>query len=325
MGARLLAAVAVLAAGLALSAGRPAADASRGAAGYPLTLRNCGRSVTVPAPPQRVVTMNEGATELMLELGLGRRLVGTAYLDDAHVYPPLAKAYARVPVLAKEYPSSEVVLAARPDLVYASYASAFAGSAAGSRDRLASEGIPSYLSPSDCKERTAPITFDDVYAEIRQLGRLFAVPARAERLIARLQRRVEAARALAAANGAAGLEVFWYDSGAKTPYVGGCCGAPGLIVRSAGARNIFDGIPNGWGDGSWERVLAADPDVIVLVDAVWDTAADKRRQLARSPYSGLTAVQRRRFVVIPFGSTTPSFRDVDAVEALARALARAHR
>ena len=48
---------------------------------FPLTIENCGVSTTYPEPPRRVVTMNQAATELMLELGLQDRLVGTAYLD----------------------------------------------------------------------------------------------------------------------------------------------------------------------------------------------------------------------------------------------------
>ena len=60
----------------------------------------------------------------MLALGLQDRLVGTAYLDD-QILPEFAAAYQRIPVLAAKYPSREVLLAARPDFLYAAYPGAF--------------------------------------------------------------------------------------------------------------------------------------------------------------------------------------------------------
>lgn len=46
--------------------------------GFPVTITNCGVSTTYQGPPQRVVAF--GSTiEVMLALGLGDRMVGTAY------------------------------------------------------------------------------------------------------------------------------------------------------------------------------------------------------------------------------------------------------
>ena len=50
---------------------------------YPLTLDNCGFAVTLPAAPERVVTIKSTATEMLLALGLGERIVGVArYVVD---------------------------------------------------------------------------------------------------------------------------------------------------------------------------------------------------------------------------------------------------
>ena len=58
-------------------------DAPAGDSSFPVTIKNCGRTTTYDAPPQRAVTMNQAATEIMLALGLADQMVGTAYLDDA--------------------------------------------------------------------------------------------------------------------------------------------------------------------------------------------------------------------------------------------------
>ncbi len=44
---------------------------------------NCGISLQRGATPQRIVTLNQHSTELLLQLGVGARMVGTAYPDDA--------------------------------------------------------------------------------------------------------------------------------------------------------------------------------------------------------------------------------------------------
>src|SRR5690606_41354241 len=88
--------------------GRPAEEAAP-AEGYPVTVQECDREVTVDAPPERAVTLNQPTTEIMLALGLEDRMVGTAYLDDA-VLPEYSDAYEAVPVLADPYPSFEDLL-----------------------------------------------------------------------------------------------------------------------------------------------------------------------------------------------------------------------
>ena len=93
--------------------------------------------------------MNQPATEIMLALGLQDRMVGTAYLDD-EVLPEYA-AYARVPVLAKEYPSKEKLLEAEPDFVYTSFNSAFSDEGAG--DRAAWEKLGAGTTPRPAAPR----------------------------------------------------------------------------------------------------------------------------------------------------------------------------
>ena len=45
---------------------------------YPLTLQNCGSTVTFDKAPQRVVSIGQSSTEILLSLGLADKIVGTA-------------------------------------------------------------------------------------------------------------------------------------------------------------------------------------------------------------------------------------------------------
>ncbi|BAU87790.1 ABC-type Fe3+-hydroxamate transport system, periplasmic component [Streptomyces laurentii] len=304
-----LAAAALLLVG-ALSActGAPAADKPAEAAGSgrraPVSVSSCGVTTTVAAPPSRLVTLNQGATEVALALGLQNRMAGTAYLDDA-VPAKWKAAYEAVPVLSKEYPAKEKLLAARPDFLYASYSSAFTDKVAGTRADLSSQGIESYLSPFGCADskQVPPASFQAVWDELGDIAKVFGVEPRAAAIQKDQKQELSELAAKAAGKG---LNVLWYDSGTKTPLVGAGHGGPQLVLDAVGAHNIFGTLPGGWKSVSWERVAAADPDAIVLADASWDTAQAKIDYLDHDPVlRKLSAVRNRAFVVVPFSESTP--------------------
>ncbi len=310
---RTVLAAAALSSLIAGCAGAPepaASEASSSAAGFPVEVSSCGYTSTVTTAPSRAIALNQGATEVMLALGLQKSMAGTAYLDDA-VAPQWKEAYETVPVLAKEYPSHEQLLAKTPDFIYASYASAFEDKVAGSQSDLESNNIASYLSPFGCKDKTQQpeASFEAIWDEISTVAAAFGVPERAEEIEAEQRRTVESA-----AETGKSLRVLWYDSGTKTPFVGAGHGAPQVIMDSIGAENIFADLSGNWADGNWEDVLAADPDVIVLADASWDTAADKKKYLESDPVLGqLRAVKEGALVTVPFSQTTPGVRLADGV------------
>lgn len=315
-----LSALLILLAGCTTSRDDRAAPAASTPAG-PVTLTNCGTPVTIAKPPARVVTMNQSATEIMLALGLQDRMIGTAYLDD-QVLPDYAAAYAKVPVLAKEYPSKEKLLDTGPDFVYASFSSAFSDEGVGDRAEWQKLGVGTYISPAGCPKQTAPakLSIDDVFGEIRDIGTIFGVRDRAETLIADQKARI--AKAVA---GSTSPKVMWWDSVTDAPSVGACCGSPAMIMSAAGVTNSFADLTGSWADTSWETVAERDPDVIVLIDASWDPASAKRAFLEKNPtLKDLPAVKNHRYVTIPFSSSSAGVRNVLAIEALARGVGAAN-
>jgi iron complex transport system substrate-binding protein len=327
--ARALAALA-LAAALPLTACSSSSDASDGpdtsgaptttGSFAPVTLDNCGTTVTVTSPPQRVVTIKSTTTEAMLALGLGDRLVGTAFADGP-VPADEQAAYAKVPVLSDTVPGQEAVLATNPDFVYAGWESNLTPQGAGDRAALAKLGVGTYVSPAACKEKAYqpdPLTFDDVDAELREVGRIFGVADRAEALVAKEHETLAAARKPASTQTA-----LWWSSGNDTPYVGAGIGAPQMIMAAAGLTNVFASVHDTWTSAGWEDVVAADPDVIVLVDASWNTADAKKKALAANPATrALRAVQQQRYVVVPFAATEAGVRNAEAVASIDEQLAR---
>lgn len=284
--------------------------------GFPYTVTNCGVRTTFEAPPKRVVTMNQHVTEIMIELGLTTSLVGTAWLDDK-VLPAYEKAYAGVPVIAKEYPSKERLLAANPDFVYGGYASAFAAKDGRTRDDLKGAGIDTRLNLENCAEgRTS---MDDVFREVTEVGRTFGVTDRATKWAA--EARTTLATTAAGLDDAKPTSVFVYDSGDKTAFTAGGKGIGNELIERAGGRNVFADLDKSFGDATWEQVVARKPETILIYDYGSTTVAQKKKRLLADPVlRDVPAIRNKRFAVLPLSDAVLGVRAPAAVQRLAAQL-----
>ena len=283
---------------------------------YPLALENCGVTVTIPTAPQRVVTIKSSATEMLLALGLGDRIVGIGF-QDGPVPPVWAEAAAGLNVLSDKLPAQEVVLGAEPDFVYGGWESNFAADGAGERPTLAALGITTYVAPAACRSvKPAKLSFDALFGQIEELGTILDAKEAAAELVA-----AQKAELAKVAPDGRGLTALWYSSGTKTPYVGAGSNAPAMMMEALGLSNIMSDVDDGWVSASWEAIVDADPDVIILVDAAWNSAEQKRALLAENPItSQLDAVVNQRYLVVPFPAAEAGVRNVGAVTDMAAQL-----
>ncbi|MDR2723078.1 MAG: putative F420-0 ABC transporter substrate-binding protein [Cellulomonadaceae bacterium] len=291
------------------------AHASDGTTTYPLTLTNCGLDVTFDSPPQRVVTIKSSTAEMMLALGLGDRIVGAAALDGP-VPAWLDPAGTAVDTpLSDGVPGQEATLALHPDLIYAGWESNLTADGAGDREALHALSINTYVSPPACRTpgtQPAPLTFDDVFADILQISHIFDADDAALALVNSQRATLDGLTP-----DPRGLTALWWSSAKDTPYVGAGAGAPQMMMEAAGFTNIAAGINDTWTSMSWEQVIADNPDIIIVVDAAWNTAASKIDYLTQHPaLSQLPAVRDQRFIIVPFPATEAGVRNVSAVESL---------
>ena len=69
-------------------------------------------------------------------------------------------------------------------------------------------------------------------------------------------------------------------------------------------------------------MVDANPDVIILVDAAWNSAAQKKTLLAENPITGqLDAVKNERYLILPFPASEAGVRNVPAAADMAAQLA----
>ena len=79
------------------------------------------------------------------------------------------------------------------------------------------------------------------------------------------------------------VTVFDYDSGKSAPLPGPGLSMPTALISLGGGTNVFSGLKQTWTSVSWEQVVAADPQCIIIDDYGTPTAAQKEQFLETSP------------------------------------------
>lgn len=292
------------------------ATAPESSASAAFTVDNCGTEVVVDSPPQRIVTVKSSTTELLLALGVGDRIVAQAFPDGP--IPEQWTPDGGIPVLSDSAPSQEAVLELEPDLVFAGWESIFSADSSGERESYEALGIDTYVAPSACKDpayQPDRMTVEELERQIVELARIVDVDP--EPFLAEQRATLDAITP-----DARGLSALWYSSGTDTPYVGAGIGNPQLILDLVGLDNVAADIADTWTSMSWEAIVDANPDVIVLVDATWNTAADKIELLeSNAATAELEAVRASRYLIIPFASTEAGARTAWAAADIAQQLA----
>jgi len=186
------------------------------------------------------------------------------------------------------------------------------------RPQLHAAGIGSWLEPVSCEDSSLTpqggASEETVYSAIRQIGRIFNVNTIAEQLISEIRNDFAIAEQTLASSGHQ-LNAVWLDcvtcckddDGNPTGelFVGGGTGAPNLIMEEAGLTNVF-----GAEDGSWvcvtvAQIMDANVDVMVVVDASWDSAISKIEYLHdHAEFCEADFVKQADYITIPFSAST---------------------
>lgn len=305
---------------------------------YPLTIENCGRTVTFDQAPERVVSLGQSNTEILYHLGLADKVAGTAVWFNP-VPEKYRDANAKVKRLADNDPSFESVVGQKPDLVTNQYQwHVGPNGAVGTVKQFSELSIPVYTAPADCvgKDNTTggdgtrldAFSIDLIYQTITEMALIFDVEDRGEKLVAELRAREQAARqSVSDVDGSGISALFWFSSAEidVDPFVAGQKGAPGYIANILGVQNVIDSNDE-WPKVGWETIARANPDIIAIGKMErrrfpaddWEV---KMAFLKSDPVtSQMTAVQNDQIVVLDALSMNPTIRTIDAIEKVAQAV-----
>ena len=291
---------------------------------YPVTIENCGRTLTFTKAPERVVALYSTVTELLLALGLKSRIIAAGYTQSEPLLPEYQADYAQLTSLSTTTgPTKESLIIARPDFVIDNDSTYFYDAAQGfaTKDDLKAAGAQTYTLTTRCPGAETNATIDSIAVDIRNMGVIFGVQARAEALVQQLQQRIAATQQRIA--GTTPLRVLIFDSG-EGPYNVYGPGVISSVVATAGGQNIFATLDKEYTAVSAEQIAAANPQVFVIPEygpAYTGAPSAKERGAALvKTFATTDAGKHNHVVIIPYQNINASIQNAIGVETLAKAL-----
>lgn len=280
------------------------AGAGDGNGAWPVTVRmddNAGKKVeqTIPEEPRRVVVIGQNVAELMTYFGVQDRIVGAGYLDGADSY--YKDALDTIPVITDQLPSTEAVMALKPDLIV-SMSFAMTEEKLGTPETWGARGVPVVL----VDNYTTGRDLDAYYGDIRNIGAAFGVSDRAEKYIAEEQQQLDEIRArfrdvsdrprvlLVASGGTNKMSYTYYSPS---------LGLADEMVEIAGGEYVktSDAVSAELSD---EIIVKANPDIVIMTQFQKDeTTKEKDRFLANPRLQKVDAVRNGRVMLVDYSTT----------------------
>ncbi len=290
---------------------------------YPVEVQSCFDKVHFDGPPKRPVVNDFNMTQTVLDMGLAPRFVGFAGIQGGEqelVAPP--GVVAGLKQFSDRYPTTEAILGQDADFYFAGWQYGLSDADV-TPAKLATFGVKTYVLYESCIRigPRPPISMETMYTDIIALGKIFGIEPTAEAMVDDYRRRVAAVTAKTAT----------VTNRPRIMYCGGCAddspprtigteGMPRLQFDLAGGKNIFDDIKDSYVNVSWDTVIDRDPEWIVISNPRVPHEASIT-YLTNSPaLQNITAVKKRQFIFMTYAERSPSTRNVDALERLARTI-----
>lgn len=232
-----------------------------------------GRTVTLDAPAQRIVSMAPSATEILYAIDAGGQMVGRDSFSD---YPAEAASLADVGGSMNEY-SYETITSLNPDLVIATGINT-----ADQVKALENLGLTVYYIAN-------PTDFDGLYQIIQDVGKLTGRGEEAAALTASLAQRVKAVED--AVSTATSTPVVFYEldgSDPAKPWTSGPGTFVDMLIAKAGGKNVGSVLSGSWAQISVEDLLIQNPEIIILGDSAYGMTPDQ--VVARAGWENIKAV-----------------------------------
>jgi iron complex transport system substrate-binding protein len=257
-----------------------------------------GRSVTVPATPERVVALAPSITEIIFALGQEERLKGVTIYSN---YPPAALALPKVGTYIRL--DLERIVALAPDLCIAIKD----GNPKAAVDRLTELNVPVYT--------VNPVDIEHVIRAVIEIGGLLNAEENAHRLADEMHTRVQRVKSQMA-HATHRPRVFFQIGIAPIVSVGTKTFINELIVL-AGGDNIAAG-STAYPRFNREQVLALAPEVIIISSMTRGASFEQIKQEWQN-WPKIPAVQHQRIYIVDSDLfDRPSPRLVEALEMLVK-------
>jgi iron complex transport system substrate-binding protein len=263
-----------------------------------------GNEVVLAEPAQAIISISPSLTEILFGVGAGERLIGR---DSNSTYPEQALDAVDLGGMWDGIPIEDI-LALEPDLI-------LAGEIFSEEDitELRELGLNVYWQAN-------PDDFEGLYENIRDIATLTGTQDIAEELIEDLTERVAALDEKLVDVAETPLVFYELDaSEPANPWTTGASTFISYVINRAKGTNLGDSLEGEWVQISSEELIAQNPDVILLADALYGVTLESVAE--RAGWSELSAVQENEvYPFDPFILSVPGPRLVDGFEQVAAIL-----
>ncbi len=255
-----------------------------------------GRTVLVPDNPQRIVSLMPSLTEMVFELGQGKKVVAVTQFSKR---PAAVRKLPRVGSYTNL--SLERIIAMRPDLCLALRD----GTPKAIVDRLEELKIPVYA--------FNPTSLEDIMDAVTRLGALVHASARATELVDMMHKQLQEVDTRVSLFAHRPRVFFQIDGGSIVS--AGPKSFIGRLITRAGGVNLARG-DRLYPRYSWEEVLAMQPEV-VIISSMSGGYSDEQLKAHWQRWPQLPAIRNNRiFVVDADLFDRPTVRSFDCLEKL---------
>ena len=286
----------------------------------PIQVNSCQRTLSFDSPPKRAISHDINLTEMMFALELQSSMVGYSGVDGWHKASKAFKQAAQhLPQLSPKAPSVEQLVQAKADFLFAGWNYGLKVGGPLTPAALKPFGITVYELTESCIHimKKRPSDFEDVYQDLMNLGKIFQVENRAQKLIKQYKTQIKQLTSITQ-NISKPISVFLYDSGQDAPFTAGKYAIPTAMITAAGGHNIMDDLNSSWIRARWEDIVVRNPEFIVIVNYGKVTVEEKIQFLKQHPaMKHVAAVKNHRFAVLNYNEATPGVKSFNATEHLA--------
>lgn len=294
-----------------------------------VVVNSCGDPVAFDSVPKRVLVFDTNMTEMLLELGLGNKLVGY-WISGLPVDDKYQDQIKNVPIISKvtsSPPNLETVLSYNPDFVFGAWDYNFSETGGVTPQKLDEAGIKSYILSESCTAggRASKVqpdeTMESTYQDIINLGKIFNVQDKAEAKITQMKANIKATQEKIGQVDQP-LRGFYYGGGRETAFTAGKYAMSSKMMDAVGAKNILRDVDKDWiPSQGWELIINRDPQFVLIDDTPWESAQKRIETLESLPQlANITAIKQKRYIVLPWRYILPGISMDEGVNRLAKAL-----
>ncbi len=266
------------------------------------TLDGDHRQVCLSNPPERIISLSPGTTELLFKAGAGQQVIA---VDNYSDYPPVVKQLPNV----GGYPniSTEAIVKQQPDLlvIWSN------GNSPALAKQLKKLGLKTFY--INVKK------LDDIPRALQQLGWITGNTTTASNAARSFNRTLLVLKQTYASR--ASLPVF-FEIWQNPLMTVGHSQVINEAITVCGGRNVFGDIPQPILKVSVEELLARNPQVIIDASPKGQTSAHHQKQLRFwQQWPSLAAVEKKNFITLQSDLITrPTSRMLEGVKQLCQQL-----